>query len=195
MTDYYSLQQPLCLSTTKSAPLEQPLWTCWLLSNPFYASTWGSWRCFVWHVARECVCAYTPQVQQTLPSGTPWSGRLLSNVHTHRSYADRSLYALAQSLWRCTERPWPAPELCPGHLEYIRAGGGYWIPLPWPGWMGGPAQRSPFQQPSMIDRRPHSLTPAAATTHCDQNTHATTSTTSKTVTRWRLRRSAWAGKL
>lgn len=123
------------------------------------------------------------QAQQTHSSGTPRSGRLLSNVHTQQLCRQIALRSRSQPLWRCIERPWPAPALCPGHLEYIRAGG-ILDPPAVAGWMGGPAQRSPFQQPSMIDRRPHSLTPAAVTTHCDQNTHAT-STNSKTMTRVR----------
>ncbi len=134
--------------------------------------------------SRKCVCCIYAKLSKHTPV-EPHGQDVSSLPYTHCSYADRlALRSRSQPLWRYTERPWPAPALCPGHLEYIRAGG-ILDPPAVAGWMGGPAKRSPFQQPSMIDRRPHSLTPAAVTTHCDQNTHATKSTSSKTMTRAR----------
>lgn len=133
------------------------------------------------HSERMCVCLYRKSSKHTRVE--PHSQDVSSLTYTHRSNADSSLYALAPSLSGGVQRG-PGRPQCSALAIWSTLGlGGILDPPAVAGWMGGPAQRSPFQQPSMIDRRPHSLTPAAATTHCDQNTHATTSTTSKTMTR------------
>ncbi len=115
--------------------------------DPSYTSIWGSWRCVCMTHSKKNVCAYTPS-SATHSSGTPRSGRLLSTVHTLQLCRQIALRSRSQPLWRYTERPWPAPALCPGHLEYIRARG-ILDPLPGPaGWV--PSQAQPFSTPAWL---------------------------------------------